>query len=119
MPKLKQLLYQLERLMQIYVPDVYSALLSKEVPYEAFGIQWYLTLFSHDFDPSTLAVIWDLFLLLKWKFLFQLSISILQSMAPQIEKLEYDELVAYLRTAIIKNLIPTVSSFFKSLEKST
>jgi hypothetical protein len=105
--------------MQIYVPDVYSALLTKEVPYEVFGIQWYLTLFSHDFDPSTLAVIWDLFLLLKWKFLFQLSISILKTMASQIEKLEYDELVTYLRTAIIKHLIPTVSSLLNLLAKST
>lgn len=109
MPRLKRLLYQLERLMQIYVPDAYSCLLAKEVPYEVFGIQWYLTLFSHDFDPETLAQIWNLFLLLKWKFLFQLSIAILRHMAGKIEELEYDELVVYLRTAIVRGDVSAVS----------
>lgn len=116
MPRLKLLLYQLERLMQIFVPDVYSTLLAKEVPYEVFGIQWYLTLFSHDFDPHTLAIVWDLFLLLQWKFLFQLSISILQTMAGQIERLEYDELVTYLRTAILKNQVSTVPPSLMDVE---
>ena len=94
--------------MQICVPDIYSTLLAKEVPYQVFGIQWYLTLFSHDFDPKTLAKIWDLFLLLKWKFIFKLSIAVLKCMASKIEELEYGDLVVYLRTAIAKGLIPRV-----------
>ncbi len=105
MPQLKLRMYQLERLMQIYVPDVYATLLSKEVPCEVFSIQWYVTLFSHDFEPSLLSVVWDLFLLRKWRFLFQLSLSILRQLAPKVEELEYDELVVYLRTAVEKGLI--------------
>ena len=108
MPRLKLLLYQLERIMQIYIPDTYSLFVSKEIPFEVFSIQWYLTLFSHDFDPITLSKIWDLFLLFKWKFLFQLSVVILKKMTKKIEELEYGKLVLFLRTAIIKNLIPTV-----------
>ena len=94
--------------MQIYVPDVYAALLAKEVPCEVFSIQWYLTIFSHDFEPTMLAKIWDLFLLLKWKFVFQLSISILKHMSRNVEELEYDELVVYLKSALVKGSIPKV-----------
>ena len=108
MPKLKLLLYQLERLMQIYVPDVYAALLAKEVPCEVFSIQWYITLFSHEFEPISLGTIWDLFLIQRWKFMFQLSIAILKQMAPKVEALEYDELVVYMKTALAKNLLPKV-----------
>ena len=119
MPKLKLLLYQLERLMQIYVPDAYSALLAKEVPCEVFSIQWYVTLFSHDFELSLLVVIWDLFLLHRWKFMFQLSISILRLMSNKIEELEYDELVGYLKAALVRNLISKVCSRFNCCDRAT
>jgi hypothetical protein len=103
MPLLKQLLYQLERLIQIYVPDVYASLQAKEIPCEVFSIQWYLTLFSCDFEPITLAKVWDIFLLEGWKFMFKLSISILKNMSCTIEGLKHDELVSYLKSALEKN----------------
>jgi len=108
MPRLKRLLYQLERLMQIFVPDVYAALLAKEIPCEVFSIQWYLTLFSHDFETTALARIWDLFLILKWKYVFQLSLSILKQMSSKIEELEYDQLIVYIKTALVNGLISKV-----------
>ena len=89
--------------MQIYVPDVYSLLQVKEVPCELFSIQWYLTLFSYDFEPQTLIRVWDMFLLWGWKFLFQLSIVVLRKMAKKIESLEYEELVSYMKFALNKD----------------
>ena len=109
MPKLKELLYKLERLMQMYLPDVYTILQAKEMPCELFSIQWFLTLFSLDFDPDTIIRVWDIFLMRKWKFLFQLSISILKHMAKKIEELNYENLIIYLKSAIAKNLLPKVN----------
>jgi len=105
MPLLKQLLYQLERLMQIYVPDVYVSLQAKEIPCEVFSIQWYLPLFSCDFELVTLAKVWDIFLLEGWGFIFKLSISILKNMSCKIEGLKHDELVFYLKSALEKDQI--------------
>jgi len=114
MPLLKLLLYQLERLMQIFVPEVYSELLAKEVPYELFSIQWYLSIFSCDFDSTNLIKLWDLFLLLRWKFIFQLSIVILKRMRDKVEELKYDKLVVYLKSALSQNQIPKVFFLFKN-----
>lgn len=109
MPLMKQILYQFERLMQIFLPEIYSILLSKEIPYQMFSIQWYLSLFSYDFDFENLKKLWDLFLNFRWKFIFQLSIVILKQMRPKIEELDFGELASYVRTALSENLISEVS----------
>jgi len=114
MPLLKLVLYKLERLMQIFVPEVYTTLLVKEVPYEVFSIQWYLSLFSCDFDSSNLITLLDLFLILHWKFIFQLSIVILKKMREKIELLKPDKLAVYLKSALSQNLIPRVLLLKKS-----
>ena len=100
MPLLKVLLYQLERLIQIYIPDVYAALQLGDVPCEIFSIQWFLTLFSCDFELPSLAKIWDLFLFLGWKFLFQLSIVILKHVGKKIEGIKLEDLGSYLKSAV-------------------
>lgn len=108
MPLLKQLLHQLERLIQIFVPEVYSELLTKDVPCLLFSAQWYLSLFSCDFDSTNLVMLWDLFLLLRWKFVFQLSIIILKRMRKKVEELKHDKLAIYLKSALSQNQIPRV-----------
>lgn len=108
MPLLKQLLYQMEKLMQRFVPEVCSELQEKEVPYEVFSIQWYLSIFSCDFDSANLIKLWDLFLMLRWKFLLQLSIAILRRMCVKVKELAYDKLVVYLKSALSRNQIPRV-----------
>lgn len=112
MPLMKLLLYQLERLMQIFVPEVYNVLILKEIPYEMFSIQWYLSLFSYDFDFDHLKKLWDLFLVLRWKFLLQLSIVILKKMQKSVEELSFRKLAEYVKSALNHNLISTVSSFY-------
>ena len=112
MPRLKLRLYQLERFMQMYIPEIYSILIEKKIPFELFSVQWYVTLFSHDFTIEILAKVWDLFLFSGWKYIFQLSLSILKYMEKGIETLNYDELLIYLKSAIVKKLIPEVIIIF-------
>lgn len=94
--------------MQIHVPDIYSALISKEITCELFCVQWFVTLFSYDFDFPALYTIWDLFLLHKWKFVFQMSIAVLQQMEEKIEKLDYEHLIHYMKNAIRDRLFSHV-----------
>ena len=100
MPRLKLILYQMERLMQMHLPEVYGSLNAKEITCEMFSVQWFVTLFSYDFDSPFVYIIWDLFLLRKWKFLFQLALAILQQMAPQIDSLPYEELLSFIKNCL-------------------
>ena len=111
MSLMKFLLYQLEQLMKIYVPEVYIILASKEVPFEAFSIQWYLSLFSCDFDLNNLSKLWDLFFIFGWKFLHQVSLVTLKHMRESIKKLSHGKLMAYVRSALAKNLVSKVKLF--------
>ena len=108
MPRLKLLHFQFRRLIQIYAPEICLALHSKEIPDEVFTIQWYISLFSYDFDNENLEKLWNLFLLLKWKFLLQLSIVILKKMRFKIQELPHNKLVTYLRSGLINNLFDKV-----------
>ena len=111
LPKLKELLYKLDKLMQIYVPNVYNSLLKNQIPSEIFNVQWFLTIFSFDFDPNTLIKVWDIFLVRRWKFVFQLSISILRHISKKVKNLNCIEFAEYLKSGIAKNKIPKVEFF--------
>jgi len=109
MPKLKIALYQLEKLIELNIPEIYKAMQSKDVCLELFAVQWFVTLFSYDFEPPHLYMIWDLFLIKGWKFIFQLAIAILQHMKKQFIQLDYENLVAYLKSAIRDNHLDNLS----------
>jgi hypothetical protein len=100
MPRMKLALSQMERLLARHLPSVHAALRMKEVAYELFCVQWFVTLFSFDVASDSLYTIWDVFLVRGWKFAFQLAIAFLQQMAPSIRTLEYEPLVAYIKSAI-------------------
>lgn len=103
MPRLKLALYQLERLVQIYLPDVYEDLLRKEIGCELFAVQWLVTLFSSDFDEKCLHVVWDLFLARGWKVIFQVALALLMVMQKQIAEVEYEDLICMLKNGIREN----------------
>ena len=87
---------------------MYNTLLLKKIPFEVFGVPWYLTMFSYDFGFEAIPKIWDIFLIEGIKFLFQLSIAILKCMAENIEMLKYEKLLVYIKAAIKKQLISDV-----------
>jgi len=103
MPKLKIALYQLERLMQIYIPDIYGDLLSKEISCEFYGIQWFITLFSTDFEEPYLHIVWDMFIVCGWKVIFRLALSILRLLQREIAEFDYEKLICLLKNDIRDN----------------
>ena len=100
MPKMKVTIYQLRRLIEMHVPGIYKQLQEKEIGCELFCVQWFITIFSYDFDGACLYTIWDLFLVRRWKFIFQMSIAILRAMSGKIASLESDGLLHYMKSAI-------------------
>ncbi len=107
---MKLTIYQLTRLTQIYIPTVQKALEEKEISCEMFCIQWFITIFSHDFDRPWINVIWDLFLQRRWKFVFQVSLALLRAMSDKVLSLDPSSLMHFMKNAIRdKSLGPEVS----------
>lgn len=110
MPKMKLACYQLDQLLCKHLPIVYAELHSKEISCELFCIQWFITIFSSDFDSPFLYQIWDFFLVRKWKFIFQLSIAILKQMAVFIKVLDNEVLISHIKMALRDGQLSQVNS---------
>lgn len=100
MPRAKLACYQLDKLLLKHIPKVYADLHKKEISSELFCIQWFVTIFSYDFDSPFLYVIWDFFLIRKWKFIFQLSVAIIKQLANFIKVLDNEPLISYIKSAL-------------------
>ncbi len=100
MPKMRLSLYQFERLLKRRQPNLAAVLQQKEISSEIYCVQWFVTLFSVDFDSPALYTIWDLFLLRGWKFMFQLSLAVLQQLSPAICALDCESTIACLKSAL-------------------
>ena len=68
----------MERLIEKHIPDISELLKEKEITCELFAVRWFITLFSYDFEPPYLYILWDLFILNGWEYLFSLALSILK-----------------------------------------
>ena len=108
MPKMRLSLYQLERLLQRRQPELWTTLQTKEIGSEIYCVQWFVTLFSFDIDSPALYTVWDIFLLRGWKFLFQLSLAILQLLSTTILTLDSESLIGRLKAALRDRLLSHV-----------
>ena len=103
MPRLKIALYQLDKLIQKHLPDIYINLKKKEISCDLFAVQWFLTLFSYDFEPPYLNIVWDIFLIRGWKFIFQLSLAIIKQFSEIIARLDCEQIVFCIKNSIKDN----------------
>lgn len=65
LPKLKQLFYQLDRLIGLFMPDVHELFKDIEISSAHFSSSWFLTVFASilQYQPDILIPIWDMFIL--------------------------------------------------------
>ena len=100
---LKLRLYQLEKLIAIYLPNIDKIMKKKEINCELFGVQWFITFFGCDFVEPYIYTIWDLFLINDWEFIFQLSLSIIKNFEICFEKLNNEKIMENIKTKIRTN----------------
>ncbi|KAL1923613.1 uncharacterized protein VTP21DRAFT_8593 [Calcarisporiella thermophila] len=99
--ELRICMYQLDRLLEEYVPHIYQHLIVQECSSSIFANEWFMTLFSHLLPANILLRVWDVILAEGMVSLFQFAIAFLQMTEGVILGMEREELVTYLRMELL------------------
>ena len=96
LPKLRCMIYQLDQLIEIQVPQVQKFFKSEGISAGLFSSSWFLTLFSSNLQNKipVLLQIWDYFLIKGWKVIFKAAICILKLMETRICSSSFDEVMS-------------------------
>jgi hypothetical protein len=77
LPLVQLLQYQLERLVEKFLPKLSAHFTAHGITPSMFSAQWLLTIFTYSFSFSVTCRIWDSFLLEGWKVVFRFAIVVL------------------------------------------
>ena len=110
--QLKLFFYIFERLISIFLPELYSFFSDNNIKVSYFISSWFITLFTNSFqyldeekeknNPSILLKIWDSFFTNGWKTIIITSISLLKSYEAKIMIFPPEELLHFLIGDLIK-----------------
>lgn len=102
--KIKVLFYQLDRLLQIKLPDLAEHMKKLKVESGHFASPWFLTLFTSYYSPKgypkMIFDIWDIILQQKWKGVFKVLVSIFQHYEPIMLKMNFDQIFSFLNNML-------------------
>ena len=107
--KLKRFFYIFERMINIFIPELYNFLLSNNIKVNYFISSWFITLFTNAYqfikdkdNPKIVLKIFDLFFCNNWKSIIITSISLLKVYEPKIMLFNSEEIMRFLINDIIK-----------------
>lgn len=95
-------LFQLERLMEDQLPQLYAHFVDLGVEAHMFGSQWFLTLFTAKFPLHVVFFILDLFLLDGTDTLFQVAVALLTLSCRDLLALDFEGVLKHFRVAVPK-----------------
>ncbi|XP_075228045.1 GTPase activating protein and centrosome-associated isoform X2 [Lycorma delicatula] len=95
-------LYQLNRLMEEQVPQLWKHFAEKGVESHMFASQWFLTLFTARFPLYFVFHIIDVFLLQGMETLFQIAIALLMVFRKDLLQLDFENVLKYFRVTLPK-----------------
>eukprot|EP00922_Rhytidocystis_sp_ex-Travisia-forbesii_P055038 GHVS01081524.1.p1 GENE.GHVS01081524.1~~GHVS01081524.1.p1 ORF type:complete len:400 (+),score=82.10 GHVS01081524.1:220-1419(+) len=97
LPKLQVAVYQLDRLVESFLPKVYDRLVSFNIQADFYSINWFMTLFSYDMTWPAVLKIWDQFLLKGWKVVFKVGLAMLYKIQNRLLSMQFDEALKFLK----------------------
>ena len=108
--KLKKYFYVFERLINIFLPELYSYFLDNNINVSYFISPWFITLFTDAFphisnlsEPKIIMRIWDLFIFNGWNSIIKIGISIIKHFESKLLNLTFETLLRFLINDIIKS----------------
>ena len=87
------LCFQLEILIQVYIPDLYKHFLDNKVPTDIYASNWFITMFSNDLPFEMAPNVLDVYLLEGKKGLLRIALSLLLFMKNDLMFLNNDDLL--------------------------
>lgn len=120
LPLLTTLLYKLDRLTQVYMPNLFLHFQALGVQPVMFASEWFSTVFAYSFEFNMAARIWDVFLVEGVDYLLNLALAILKIAEPQLLKFNFEESILYLKergyhTLVTHTIFQLADSFDVSL----
>ncbi|XP_044593571.1 rab GTPase-activating protein 1-like isoform X2 [Cotesia glomerata] len=94
--------YQLNRLMEDQLPELYKHFCDRGVETHMFAAQWFLTLFTARFPLYLVFHILDVFLLQGLDTLFQVAIALLMMSKKELVQLDFESILKYFRVHLPK-----------------
>lgn len=103
LPMLKLFFYKLDRLISMYLPDLYSHFKDECVQSSLFSASWFITLFSNtiqfqksDSINEPLLKLWDFFMVYGFKGVFRAAIFLLQTFEICWYQLSFEQILAFI-----------------------
>ncbi|XP_034948115.1 rab GTPase-activating protein 1-like [Chelonus insularis] len=94
--------YQLNRLMEDQLPELYKHFCDRGVETHMFAAQWFLTLFTARFPLYLVFHILDVFLLQGLDTLFQVALALLMMSKKELLQLDFESILKYFRVHLPK-----------------
>ncbi|XP_012282436.1 rab GTPase-activating protein 1-like isoform X2 [Orussus abietinus] len=94
--------YQLNRLMEDQLPELYKHFCDRGVETHMFAAQWFLTLFTARFPLYLVFHILDVFLLQGLDTLFQVALALLMLCKKELLQLDFESILKYFRVHLPK-----------------
>ena len=94
--KFRVLCFQLEVVMQVFLPDLHQYLKKNKVPTDIYASNWFITMFSNDLPFDMAPSVLDVYLLEGHKGLLRISLSLLYFLKSTLLTLQYDDLMVFL-----------------------
>ena len=108
--RLKKYFYVFERLINIFLPELYFYFIHNNINVSFFCSSWFITLFTNAFqyntnmeNPKIFLRIWDLFIFSGWKSIIKIGIAIIKHFEPKLLSLTDEGLLHFLLNDIIKS----------------
>ena len=118
--KLKAFFYIFERLISIFLPELYTFFIDNNIKVSYFISSWFITLFTNSFqhidsknNPKILLKIWDSFFTDGWKTIIVTSLSLLKMYESKIMIFPAEELLHFLIGDLIKESYFQNDNFYK------
>ena len=107
--RLSKYFYVFDRLIYIYLPEVFSYLKTQNLSVTYYISPWFITLFTNALNhinelnnPKVLIWIFDLFIVEGWKAVIKIGLCLMKHFENKILGLKYDELLHFLVNDILK-----------------
>jgi hypothetical protein len=97
-PLLQHFLAILRRLLHRFQPSLHRHFDEQGIDVAFFATQWFMTLFSYQFNISLVCRIWDLFISEGWKVVFKVAFAILQWDAQRLLGMRMEYVLLHLKS---------------------
>ncbi|KAF1331701.1 Evi5 protein, partial [Globisporangium splendens] len=95
MPKVPELIYIFEKLMEQLMPQVAKHLESEGLHPTMYLTQWFITLLTYNFPFEFVTRVWDMFLYEGWKIIFRVALALMKISQSEVAFLMISPMLMY------------------------